>query len=103
MTEIYRGDTLFDLIEVEWEIDPKVLEVFGEVKKAIFQIGSIQKKIENPVSPTLLSFTKAQSKKFTEYTACYLAIYNAKNEKITAEGSLTFKTHEEVVKDDVCC
>jgi len=103
MSEIFRGDTLYDLIEVEWEVDPKVLAIFGEIKRAEFQIGNIKKKIDNPVSPTLLSFTRAQSKKFTEYTSCYLAIYNAKNEKLTADGSLTFKTHEEVVKDDICC
>lgn len=103
MTEIFRGDTLYDLIEVEWDIDPEFLRIFGEITRAEFQIGNIKKKIDNPVSPTLLSFTRAQSKKFTEYTSCYLAVYNAKNEKITAEGSLTFKTHEEVVKDDIHC
>lgn len=68
------------------------------IAKAKVRIGTIIKKIDNPVFPLHISLTKEETLTLSE--ACnkiYMAIYDVDNKKWTCEGELTFKAAPKVV------
>ncbi len=95
-TVVTKGDTANNLIRVRFNNN-----ILGFIPvKAVFQLGSIRKTVDNPESPFYLSFTRQETKKFTNPQYCHCAFYGENDEKYTSDGFLKFCVRDEVVKDE---
>jgi hypothetical protein len=96
--QITRGDYLENLITIY--LENHLEDVQLPFVTAIFQCGSMQRVINNPVFPLQISFTEEESLKLQQTNVCYLAVIDSAGKKRTCDGSLTFNTRGEVVYYD---
>lgn len=76
------------------------------ITKVEFQCGNYFQSVENPTFPLVFKPTKADTAKFKPVNICHLRAYDANGLRLTAQGTMTIKATEEVVKGEIngfCC
>lgn len=96
-----RGDTADNCIIIEFD-NPLPMKP----TKLVLQAGALRKVItefHEPLTSLMVSFDRKETKKLSNVTKCYAAVYwfeNGVEKKKTFKGSLEIQTDDEVVKDE---
>jgi hypothetical protein len=96
-----RGDTADNCIIIEFD-NPLPMKP----TKLVLQAGALRKVITEfpePLTSLMVSFDRKETKKLSNVTKCYAAVYwfeNGVEKKKTFDGSLEIQTDDEVVKDE---
>lgn len=93
MVSIFKGDTAYNLIEIELD-NPTNFEVY----KVIVQCGEIQKVFIEPEWPLIVSLTKEETAKLDYDNFVYMAVENKNGDKLTPDGYGYFKAKLQVVE-----